>query len=242
MPWTPPETPDPFAILQSAVTDTRNGAHPDALAKFLWFHHNALRYQQALGGVRLSFALSYWLQLAAEYPPAEAAFLRTRDETEAAFDADPANFNLFHDLASMNGYIGEGLRTADMFGRVARQSHSAAESLYRVAEPFLIAAERYEECGPFLNPEQQLLSARESYQVLSSLEDRIPPGEDQPPKLARIIYMRNVSTLVALLVLNRRPEDAARVRVEALEVVSDDEFEEELDAAMTGQLPPPLPD
>src|SRR4051794_4253621 len=70
MPWTPSDTPDPSDVLDSAVDDTRSGSHADALAKFLWFHHNALRHDQAFGGVRLSFALSYWLELAGAYPPA----------------------------------------------------------------------------------------------------------------------------------------------------------------------------
>jgi hypothetical protein len=166
MPWTPPEAPDPSEILDSAVADTRDGSHADALAKLLWFHHNALRYGAGLSGVRLSFALSYWLRLADLYSPARAAFLRTRDEAEAAFAADPTNFDLFHDLAYMNRYLGDEVRTADEFGRVARQCRAAAKSLYRVAERFLIAAGRYEECGPFLDPPQRLWLAREGYDAV----------------------------------------------------------------------------
>src|SRR5690349_19790316 len=104
MTWAPPDNPDPSAILTAAADDTRSGAYADALAKFLWFHRNALRLNRALVGVRVSFALSYWLDLAELYPPAREAFLRTRDEAEAAFAADPSSFDLFHELAGMNRY------------------------------------------------------------------------------------------------------------------------------------------
>jgi hypothetical protein len=241
MSWTPPDAPDPHKILHSAVDDTRAGAHADALANFLWFHHNALRHDQAFAGVRLSFALSYWLDLAGVYAPARSAFLRTRHEAEAAFTADPSSFDIFHELAAMNQYLGDGMRTADAFSRVAHQDAAAAGRLYHVAEPFLIAAGRYEECGPFLDPPNRLWLAREAYKAMNEFEERRPLGEHQPPKLARAFYVRDIATLVGLLALNRRADEAARVRAEALVVVEDGEFREVLDAAMSGHLPPPEP-
>ena len=242
MSWTPPEAPDPSEILHSAAADIQAGAHADALAKHLWFHHNALRHEPALAGVRLSFALGDWLKLAGVYPPARAAFVRTRDETEAAFAADPSSFDLFHDLAAINQYLGDGLRTAHAFASVARRDPAAAEGLYRVAEPFLVAAGRYEECGPYLDPSHRLWFARRSYEEMSEFEAEMPEGKGQPPRLARTFYVRDIATLVGLLALNRRPDEAGQVRGEALAVVDDEEFRAMLDAAMLGHLPPPGPD
>ena len=214
------------------------GAHADALAKFLWFHHNALRHDRALVGVRLSFALGCWLQLADVYPPARAALLRTRDETEAAFRGDPSRLDLFHDLAALNRQLGDGLRTADEFAAVARQNPAAAERLYGVAEPFLVGAGRYEECGPFLDPPKRLRLARELYKATIEFEAARPEGQDQPPKRARRRYRQKIATLVGLLKLNGRADEAARVREEALAVLDDEEFRALLDAAMSGHLPP----
>jgi hypothetical protein len=242
MTWTPPDDPDPSEILHSAARDTRDGAHERALAKFLWYHHNALRFEPAQAGVRLSFALSYWMELAAVYPPARAALLRTRDETEAAFGADPSSFDLFHDLAALNGYLGDGARTADLFVEAARNHHALARRLYRVAEPFLIAVGRYDACGPFLDPPNRMWMAAESYQVMRSLEEDRPEGGPQPPKVARRFYMNGVATLVGLLALNQRAGEAGRARAEALTVLDDAEFRALLDAALSGHLPPPLHD
>ncbi|MFO1093722.1 MAG: hypothetical protein U0992_10475 [Planctomycetaceae bacterium] len=76
--WQPPYDPDPSDILQEAVDDSRDGRSELALTKFLWFHGNALHYEPSLLGVRLSFALSYWLDFASEYKPAMDAYLRVR--------------------------------------------------------------------------------------------------------------------------------------------------------------------
>ena len=68
--WTPPSNPNPDKILREAQDDARAGRYPDALAKHVWFHENALTYAPAMYGVRLSFALSYWVNLGNLYPPA----------------------------------------------------------------------------------------------------------------------------------------------------------------------------
>jgi hypothetical protein len=237
MAWAPPDTPDPSEILDSARKDTLAGWHADALAKFLWFHHNALRYRDSLAGVRLSFALSGWLDLGGVYPPARAAFLRTRDDAEAACAAEPG-FEPFHDLAALNGYLGDGRRTADVFAAIARRSPAIAELLYTVAERYLVAAGRFAECGPFLAPEKRMWLAGESYKVMAEYEAGLPDGEDQPPKLARAFYVRDAATLVALLVLNGRTAEASQARVTALAVLDDEEFRTVLAAAMSGHLPP----
>ncbi len=239
MTWTPPDDPDPSEILHSAVRDTRDGLHAQALAKFLWFHHNALRRDRAFYGVRLSFALGYWIDLAAIYPSARAALTRTRDETEAAFQGKPSSFELFDDLAALNEYLGDAVRTADLFVRTARDNHAVAKWLYRVAEPFLIAAGRYDVCGPFLDPPTRMRHAADAYERLRSREEAWRADEHAPPHLARSFYMHDVATLVGLLSINHRMKEADEASAQAVAVLDDEEFRALLGAAMSGQLPPP---
>lgn len=240
--WTPPADPDPSEILTSAEDDTRSGQDARALAKFLWFHHNALRYCESLYGVRLSLALASWQELARVYPPAQDAFVRTRDEAEAAFAANPTSFRLFKDVAALNQRLGDGQRTADAFGRAAAADPAAARRLYHLAEPDLIAAGLYAACGPFLDPPRQLASAAASYHNLNEWEESQPKVKDgvEVPKLARRFYTHEVATLVGLLVLNRWPDEAIRARDQALTVLDDPDFRTMLDAALTGHLPPSL--
>ena len=68
--WEPPSSPDPRDILGEARDDREHGRYELALEKHVWFHENALTFRPSLAGVRLSYALDDWLQLAARYPPA----------------------------------------------------------------------------------------------------------------------------------------------------------------------------
>ena len=80
--WGPGMNPDPSAILHEARADRRAGRFADALTKHVWFHENALKYVPSLSGVRLSFALTYWMELGAVYPAALRKLKRIRDDAE----------------------------------------------------------------------------------------------------------------------------------------------------------------
>jgi hypothetical protein len=235
--WIPPDNPDPSAILDSAARDGRDGRHAVALAKFLWFHQEAIKHEPALSAVRLSFALGYWLDLAAEYPPAREAFIQTRNVTEARFREQPGDYSLFHDVAALNGYLGTGKRTVDLFTEFAGQNHEAAQRLYHVAERYLLAAGRYRECAPFLEPARQLEIAAQLYHLSKQHEESLPEIGFPIPRLARPHYIEKVATLIALLVVNDRADEARTAYATALEIIDDTDFRTIMDAALTGHFP-----
>jgi hypothetical protein len=78
--WQPPENPDPHTILREASADARAGRYEDALAKHLWYHENAEKFDAGQTGVRRSFALSDWYDLGADFAPALAKFEEVREE------------------------------------------------------------------------------------------------------------------------------------------------------------------
>jgi hypothetical protein len=179
----------------------------------------------------------YWLELAAAYPPALDAFKRKRDETETAFRYNTSCFDLFQDLASMNDRLGDGIRTTDLFSHVAETDHANAQTLYPVAEPYLIAEGRFHACGRFLDPHTRIESAADRYRMTKRFEQTRLQRKIPIPPIARIHFIRNVATLVGLLVLNNRSEEATTAYNDALNVIDDDEFRTIMDAAMTGHLP-----
>jgi hypothetical protein len=235
--WTPPDDADPNAILSSAQSDAIGGRYERALRKFLWFHKNAVRYQSGLAGVRLSFALSYWLNLSNGYGPAHEAFVRTRDETEEAFRREPSSFDLFMDLAAMNKGLGENQRTADIFEAVAQEDFAAAKPLYHVAERSLIAEGRYRVCAPYLEPAERVQHAAHCYELMKTWENSRPLSPIPIPKNADLHYIRDVGTLVALLVLNGRTVDAMKAYFAALQVVRGENCRQVLGRAMAGHFP-----
>jgi hypothetical protein len=237
--WKPPDTPDPSAILHSAVLDKRAGKFEEALAKYRWFHHHALQYEPGLSAVRLSFAMMYWLDLAADYSPARDAFIQTRDEAECAFCNKLSDSDLFHEVASFNERLGDEARTADLFEEVAQRDHEAAQRLYHVAERSLIAIGRYRACGPFLDPIVRMSIAADNYRLSKQFEASRPASVSgiPVPQFARIHFIRDVARLVALLALNDRPVDAKNACTTALQTLNDNSFRMTLNAALTGHLP-----
>jgi hypothetical protein len=257
MTWQPPENPEPGAIHVSVRNDLYDGLHAQAFEKILWLHHNALRYDPTYDCVRLSFALGDWVELADIYPPAQAALIRTRDQTEAAFRNEPFRFELFDELAALNGFcLGEGARTAALFVEVAAYDHELAQELYRAAEPYLIAAGRFKACGPFLDPHARMKLAADQFNdevmrayddELSRLEEEMdremcgttPKVELQIPKTAHKRYVDDIATLIGLLVQNQRVVEANRVHAEALALIGESVFRWDLDAALRDRVPTP---
>src|SRR5688500_16155454 len=80
--WAPPANPDPEKISLEANADRDAKNYDDALAKYVWYHENALKHQKSLYGVRLSFALADWERLADDFPAAREKLKSVRDDTE----------------------------------------------------------------------------------------------------------------------------------------------------------------
>ena len=238
MPWRPPEAPDPFVILNEASDDTRNGRFDTALAKFLWFHENAVHHQPSLSAVRHSFALAYWIELAALHQPAMVAFTDTRDRTEVQFRLDYASYDLFADISSMNERLGTEQRTAGLFCDAAANYHDRATRYYHVAERSLVACGCYRECAPFLECDKRFRLAVDVYRM--SLERESRPRQGRPlPKTALKRFTNNVATLIALLSVNDRLPDAESVRDRASRILNSQDFLDTLNSAVAGHFPPP---
>ena len=177
------------------------------------------RIQPSLSGVRRSFALGYWLDLASRYKPAMDAYVRVRDETETSFRIEPASFDLFHDVASLNKHIDARERTAKLFAEVAATDPDVARRLYHVAESHLIGIGEYKACGPFLETDKRIALAAKCYHMARQYEDSQPERDTPLPRFSRQHFIENVATLAALLVLNDRDTDAQDVYTKSLLVI-----------------------
>jgi hypothetical protein len=90
-------------VAQRAV---KEGCYEEALSEFVWFHEHALEELPSLYGVRLSFALSYWAQLAEVYPKARVVLEQIRDKKADAVLSPSADRALFHDVVAINRVLG----------------------------------------------------------------------------------------------------------------------------------------
>jgi hypothetical protein len=106
---------DPRERLTAGQVAAREGRHEDALREYVWFHDHALEHRESLYGVRLSFALSYWMELAEAYPPARQKLEEIRNNKAAALLTGKGNRELFNDVASINESLGDERKTYELF-------------------------------------------------------------------------------------------------------------------------------
>jgi hypothetical protein len=75
----PGEKPDLMKIRNEAKTLAGQALYEEALQRQIWYFNHALEYEPAQVGVRLSFALSDWVELGRTYPKARQVLVQIRD-------------------------------------------------------------------------------------------------------------------------------------------------------------------
>jgi hypothetical protein len=240
--WAPPEDPRPSQILREAQDDALAGRYEVALEKHLWFHRNALRYEQGLRGVRLSFALGYWARLADEYPPARAALEGVRDEAWAGVMpalSPTTAFESFQEFAAINRTLRDDGRTVAAFEQLDEERPDLAERLISVAQPALVRQKQYSVCARYVSLDAAS-RATEMYRHTkeAAAAGRIPSSTVQ---FAEKKFENDMSILVALLVVSGRDAEARRVAAEAEQERSNEAFKATLEAALKGTVPQPWP-
>lgn len=234
-------TDDAQVVLREAVALMRQGRYAESLQKHLWFHDHALEHMPALAGVRLSFALAYWLELGACYPEAMQALTAVRDRKARALADGAGSFELFHDVAAINGYLHEEPETVALFKRLHQADPGLARRCYPVAEKFLVAHLEYEICVAHLpDPIARLEEARELRRVKLELASASPAlGTSEFRDYVEWDFAEAVRRLIAILVGAGRRQDAERVRELALAASASDTVRAAVDGALPQQVPGP---
>jgi len=191
---------DPRESLERARTAQFEGRHDDALQAHLWFHENALALDPALYGVRLSFALSDWAQLAQIYEPALNALLQTRDMKRDALLHGTEIRALFHDVASINQYLRLERETYELFRHLDATAPTFAADCAPLALDVMIEAGDFDLAVKYLPaPEEMLLNASDS------LNEDVKRFREQPNRRAPVlealtsIYLDGVRNCLEML-------------------------------------------
>lgn len=238
--WTPPENPDPQAILREARSDRDAKRYEVALAKHLWFHQNALSIQHSLYGVRLSFALSAWHDLAEQYPPALEKLKEIRDQAAEDVMQGKEVRESFHDMAAINRTLGEEALTKDTFEALDRKNPAAAKQVFGLAQPALVRGRAYGLYARYVEPRKDFSRMNEAYRQGERLAED-PRFGVRHLEFARKKFANDATTLVAILTVNERKAEAEEIALSAKEVWNDASFHAELDKALMGIVPEPWP-
>jgi hypothetical protein len=149
---------DPGTVLNRGRDAFRSGQYQQALDDLIWFHENALLHDRAYYGVRLSFALGYWRELADVYPPAMEALQTMQSRTVTTLRAGAGNRDLFNDFVSINRELGKTRETYDLFRALWAAQPDLAKECRHLAVDAVVEARDFElasKCLP--HPESYLL-------------------------------------------------------------------------------------
>lgn len=217
----------------------REGRHEEALREFQWFHEHALEERPSLYGVRLSFALGAWAELAAVYPPARQALDAVRERDMALLLAGQGGFHLFHDVAAINDTLGEQERTHALFTSLAEVAPDLAQSCLSIALPSLIAAGDFELAERMLPKAEQFVRER-CDMLLRVFRYRRKRFRD-PPHFTQMIdhYARDVGMVLAMLEGRGRRSEAARMRTLAADLIHATTLRRAVRAALLPGARPP---
>ncbi|WP_339733481.1 hypothetical protein [uncultured Gimesia sp.] len=238
--WTPPENPDPQTILSEAQADARAKHYEVALAKQIWIHENSLKHNRGFTGVRLSFALNSWHDLAKVYPPAMDRLREARDEASNKVLEGKQLFKSFHDFVAINRTLDQDSLTVDTFILLDTQDKAAAKKVFRLAKPALIKGKEYQVCDKYLEPKRSyalMLHGREANQRLA----KNPQIGPQILKFGNKKFTNDITTLVALLVVNDRKQEAKEIAKSAKAEWDNAAFHAAIDKALEGKVPTPWP-
>ena len=131
-------------LLRQGQDAAAAGRYKEALQKYVWFHNHALEHQPSFYGVRLSFALGYWLDLAKDYPPAGHKLRSIRDRKNRLLDTGKGTRDLFHDVESINQCLGESEKTYQLLCALEAKSPELAKKCGSIAIDCIVEAGDFE--------------------------------------------------------------------------------------------------
>jgi hypothetical protein len=241
--------PNLTVALQNAVDLMNRGRYEDSLGVLTNYFEQS-RSDPSQGGVRVSFALSDWVELGRRYPEAKQALLDIRDHDTQKLLNGEGYFDLFNEVNGINQNLGDDEATYTLFKSIEQRDPKLAGQCYFVFESQLVEKGDYEICRKYMgNPQVRFQLDSNEYQTASQLEARMAAGNRQtaqrmaelnrqrgltniptfqPPDSSAFlknnnedIFVHNIRDLVEILVATGDKSDAVDVQRKALAVLDD---------------------
>ena len=212
---------------QQALNDARRlaeeGDYEGALAKHVWFHDNALTVDPDYYGVRLSFALSDWMELASKYPKALEKLKSIRDEKTTRLEHGEGTRALFHDVESINESLGEKSATVGLFKKLEAVDSKFGVMLYDIADEALVEAGEYALARKCMgDPAKRLAVLKERFEDGMKFEKNNEKRDDGPQGAFARIFTGEVLRMITILRETGDATGAKGIQKEALKTLNSD--------------------
>jgi tetratricopeptide (TPR) repeat protein len=215
--------------LEDANRLAANGDYAAALSKHVWFHENALKIRPSYYGVRLSFALSYWIELGKKYPKALEKLKEIRDSKTQRLLKGERSRDLFHDVSSINEYLQAFQSTADLFKELDTTDPKFASTIYDLADAALLSCREFGLAKKYLgDPNERLREAREHLERGIRFAKGSKNEDASRHAFERIFAEEVVRTIIVLRETGDR-SGAKAIQEEALKVLANPSIREALE-------------
>jgi len=187
--------------LNTARTAAHEGKYSEALSEYIWFHNHALEERPSLRGVRLSFALGYWLELAGKYPPARSALKDIREEKTRRLLEGAEDWELFNDVHAINRTLSNDEATYDLFCAINSKNPDFAARCARIAMPVMVKAHDFKLARSFITDPELAIESHASQFKEGIERARSKPTERQADiiEVEVRIYSEAVSMLADIV-------------------------------------------
>jgi len=216
------ETLDMQQYMRDTEALVKQGEYEKALERTLWFHENALKHEPGMFGVRLSFAMGDWMELAEKYPPAMKAMHKVRDEKTAKLKSGKGNFNLFMDVNAFNRTLKEEDKTIALFRLLDGKQPDLAKKCWTVAKQIVIKNKDYDLADKYLgNLLTEFDEIKERYEMMVSRSDKNRPGYSHLKNLNENRFVEQTLLLIETAQALKESDTAKEIKQRALKVLDD---------------------
>jgi len=208
---------DPSARLEYGRELARAGRKDEALAEYSWcFDHGNENPWNGFTGVRLSFLLSAWMELAGRHPPALEALETRRDQAEKKLLDGTGGFGEAADVAALNRALGSSERTLKAFDQLRKDDRlqpAMVPVLLREIAPLLVDAKRYEDLlsavgDPAAHVKSRIAMAEMTLKFTAEHETSQGDGDDSLSRLTKQDAVDAGSYLYEALIGTKQAEKA----------------------------------
>jgi hypothetical protein len=218
------------------------GSYEEALQHYLWYFDHS-KNDASQRGVRLSFALSDWIELGQRYPKARQALIEIRDADARPFSEGAGYADLFQEIAGINHCLNDDDATLVLFKTIEQRDPPLAGQCYYFAENLLVQNAEYETCRKYMgDPQEAFENIRQSWQRMKQFEaQNVARNEEQrkrfqemaktnslyahlpflpePPPFADKNFVGQTRQLIEILVATGDKPEAEIIQGEALAVL-----------------------
>jgi hypothetical protein len=224
--------------LREARQLVKSEQYAAALEKYIWFHDHALDFDRALVGVRLSYAISEWVDLGEVYPPARSALESVRDAKAELLAQGTYDVSLFHDVASINRAFGQLDRTSDLFKSIANADRDVAAKCFNFALESLVRMKEFDLARSFISdPIKEIDHFARPLKFASQQTQSVSP-EMMQETLVRI-YVKKVNLLLQIFTGMGDEEASNKLRHYAVECVTDTQLRDNIREQLYSSPPAP---